>query len=228
MELSSSQTFCAVLLSSASREAHATTNGDSIRENIFFIQFARTVRSCTNHATFRVDECDDDQRCAISAQYGDVYLASDDDVSLHRFIVVSWQKKRRKRRERSSEFHSAREAHQRRRRWKQRTQHQRTVHERPETTSHGHTLALVTRGILVATLNATKSDRGVRESQRKRRERAVLQTRHVCVFTRRVGTPLRQYVQLTRHRKRGRTDIRQNAHVRRVHSERNEREHHEL
>ena len=86
MELSSSQTFCAVLLSSASREAHATTNGDSIRENIFFIQFARTVISCTNHATFRVDECDDDQRCAISAQYGDVYLARDDDVSLHRFL----------------------------------------------------------------------------------------------------------------------------------------------
>ena len=100
MEPSSSQTFCAVSRCSASREAHATTNGDSIRENIFFIQFARTVRSCTNHATFRVDECDDDQRCAISAQYGDVYLARDDDVSLHRFLVVSRTKKKRRRKRR--------------------------------------------------------------------------------------------------------------------------------
>lgn len=142
MEPSSSQTFCAVSRCSASREAHATTNGDSIRENIFFIQFARTVRSCTNHATFRVDECDDDQRCAISAQYGDVYLARDDDVSLHRFLVVSRTKKKRRRKRRKrrcSEFHSAREAHQRRRhRWKRRRKRkqqleERTVHERPET-----------------------------------------------------------------------------------------------
>ena len=206
MELSSSQTFC-MLLRSASRKAY-TTNGEISSENIFFIQFARTVTFCTHDATFRVDG--DDDQSAISA-CGDVYLARDDDVSLHRFLVVSQPKKRRrKRRKRRSEFHSEREEHQRRRHWKRRRKQQleRTVHERPETTGHGRASPLVTRGVLVATLNASKSDRGVRESQRKRLERAVLQTRHVCVFTRRVGTPLRQYVQLKRHRKRGRTDIR--------------------
>lgn len=179
------------------------------------------------HATFCVD--DDDGQVKISDE--DVCRASDDDVSLDRFIVVisRREKKRRRKRRKKSEYHSEREERQRRWNWKRRRKHEeRTVHERPETTSHGHTSPLFTRGILVTTLNATKSNRGVRESQRKRRTWAALQTHHVCVFTRRVGTSLRQRVQLKRHRKHGRTDIRQNARVRNVHFERNEWEYHEL
>lgn len=63
-------------------------------ENIFFIQFAAQLR-CTHDATFRVDG--DDDQSAIS-EFGDVYLASDDDVPLRWFIVISQPKKRRKRR----------------------------------------------------------------------------------------------------------------------------------
>ena len=106
--------------------------------------------------------------------------------------------------------------------------YQRTVLERSDTTRDRCASSLFAWWILFATVDATESHRGVRESEFRRRSRTILSTPHVCVFTRWFVASVCERVQFGRDRKHGGTDIREEARVRRVRRERGVRKRYEL
>ncbi len=106
--------------------------------------------------------------------------------------------------------------------------YQRTVLERSDSTRDRCASSLLALWILFATVDATESHRGVRESEFRRRQRTILSTPHVCVFTRWFVASVCERVQFGRDRKHGGTGIREDARVRRVRRERGVRKRYEL